>query len=124
MNEADPSAVRSVALDALELGLSILPPRDDGSKAPLADWTDPQTGKPIWKPAQEHLPERGRLKQWYANGRTGVGLVCGRVSGGLELFEFDDADTYAAFQEAAAAVGLAELMECIEAGYLESTPAG
>src|SRR5262249_5183656 len=55
---------------------------------------------------------------------TGLGAVCGRVSGGLELLEFDDRPTYEVFKESAAAVGLGELVERIEAGYLEETPGG
>ena len=42
----------------------------------------------------------------------------------LEVFEFDDAETYELFKTLAVAAGLADLVERIESGCLEATPGG
>ncbi len=109
--------VFGAARAALDAGLCVLPPREDGTKAPDATkWTD----------YQELRSTHEDLERWYGNGRTrtGLGLVCGAVSGGLELLDFDAVEVYDRFKEAAAASGLCDLVERIEAGYLERTPNG
>jgi hypothetical protein len=103
------------------MGYSPLPPREDGSKAPLADIRGDDGGM-TWKPYQDTPATRARVEAWYRNGRTGVG-VCGGP-GGLEPFEFDVRETYERFKEAAAAVGLGDLVERIEGGYCEESPGG
>lgn len=113
--------VRDAALQAHARGLSVLPPHEDGTKSPLApDGT--------WKRFQAERASLDELHRWYGTKgppkRTGLGAVTGAVSGGLSLFEFDCRATYLKFKEAAAALGLAELVERIEAGYLEDTPGG
>ena len=101
-----------IALLALKLGFSPIPPREDGSKAPIGAWKNFQTA-----PAS-----RNQIIQWYSGGRTGNGLVCG--VGNLECFEFDDGATHHDFLEAAWSVGLGEIIARIQEGYWESTPGG
>jgi hypothetical protein len=64
----------------------------------------------------------------YDNDRSGIGLVCGAVSGGLELLEFEgravEAGVLAAFVDAATAAGLDDLVGRIAEGYHEQTPSG
>ena len=96
-------------------GLCVLPPKEDGSKAPLVKWKERQSKRPA--------PEQ--MRRWYVEGgSSGVGVVCGRIDRNLELFEFDDPTAYTLFKDAATAVGLGDLIERIEAGYLEDTPGG
>lgn len=102
------------ALLAHSLGLSVLPPKEDGTKAPIESWTAYQSTR----------ADTEKIKEWYRNNRRGVGLVCGAVSGNLELFEFDDAATYDDYKEAARNIGLGSIVERIEHGYLERTPGG
>jgi hypothetical protein len=109
----------NVALEALDLGLSPLPPREDGSKAPLADRKD-ERGQQTWKPYQELPATRDHVRRWFGSGSTGIGLVGGY--GDLEAFEFDDRHTYEQFLKAARATGLGELVERVRAGYEETTP--
>ena len=52
----------------------------------------------------------------------GIGIVTGKVSGNLELLEFDDKPTYLAFVQAAEGCGLAPLVRRIETGFLEESP--
>jgi ribosomal protein L37AE/L43A len=107
-----------VSLDAAlrfyRAGLSVLPVKEDGSKEP--------DGK--WKQYEETRPTEAQVRAWFANGRAGIGAVMGKVSGNLELFEFDDLDTYHAFKGAAQATGSGELVERIEQGCSDTTPGG
>ena len=108
--------VRETAFAAHAAGICVLPPREDGSKAPDAD---------SWKMYQDQRPPHHRIEAWYGNGtRSGLGVVCGAVSGGLELLDFDDRASYEALKALAAETGLGSLVERIEAGYCEATPGG
>jgi putative DNA primase/helicase len=112
---ADASVHLNTALAWLRGGFSPLPPAEDGSKAPLGP-------NARWKAFQTTPATEKTVRQWYARGRTGNG-VCGGP-GGLEPFEFDDRAVYEAYKKAAEAFGLGDLVERIEAGYLEDTPGG
>ena len=57
------------ALLALKLGLSPVPPREDGTKAPIGNW----------KKFQSTPATAETIRCWYDGGRTGNGLVCGRA---------------------------------------------
>lgn len=104
------------ALAAHAAGLCVLPPREDGTKAPDTD---------SWKARQAVLSTRQEIDDWYAAGRrSGIGYVTGAVSGNLELFDFDDRDSYETFIALARAAGYGDLVERIETGYLETSPAG
>jgi hypothetical protein len=132
---------RDVALQALALDICAWPPKQDGSKQPEAEFLTRERlvelfgeqyvrehlqphekGKHTWLHRQHERPTVARLEQLYSSGRTGVGFVCGAISSGLELFEFDDLGTYKRFKEAAAAVGLGDLVERIRDGYESETP--
>ncbi len=102
------------ALVAHKAGLSVVPPREDGSKAPIGEW----------KPYQSRRADEATIRRWYANGRTGVGVVTGAISRGAEMFETEDAATHAALLERGDAAGLGDLIARIAAGYSESTPGG
>lgn len=124
---------------ASSLGLSTWPPREDGSKGPMAEPVDravlvalfgeaevtKQWGTaqiiPTWKHRQVKPADAGDLARLYARGLTGVGLATG---GELELFEFDRRDAYDEFLETARDLKLGGLVGRIEAGYCEDTPSG
>ncbi len=107
------------ALVAHNLGLYVLPPREDGTKMPISEVGE--DGEKHW--AKKRGNAAG-ITEWYANGRSGCGVVTGSVSNHLELFEFDDKDTYLEFKRAAHTIGLHPLVERIEQGYCEQTPGG
>ncbi len=109
-----PEDLRHAAHAALAAGLSVVPPREDGSKAPLGEWKRYQTSRP--SPQQ--------VEAWYARDRHGIGLICGAISGNLELLEFETEEVSIAYLEAAHVAGLGPLVDRIEAGYLEASPAG
>lgn len=106
------------ALEAHAAGLCVVPPRQDGSKAPMDRW----------KEYQHRRPELSQLDAWYAEGLSGIGLICGVVSGGLEMLEFEgravEEELLGQYQEAIDAAGLTDLLERVAQGYMEATPRG
>ncbi len=110
---------QEAARSALAAGLCVLPPKDDGSKRPDV---------PSWAAYQSRRSTVTEIDSWYAGGRTGVGVVCGAVSGGLEMLEFEgravDAGLPARYRELAEAAGLGELLTRVLNGYMETTPSG
>ena len=95
-----------------------MPPAEDGSKRP--------SGR--WKKYQTERPTEDEIRATYSNGRTGIGYVCGEVSGHLEMLELEGravaAGLVAELRAALAEAGLTELMRRIVNGYSETTPTG
>jgi putative DNA primase/helicase len=87
----------AVAQAYVAAGLSPIPITVDGEKRPL--WTvlpevqrpDGQL-KPSWKPYQTRLPTPDELRRFFVFQfwPPGIAVVCGAVSGGLEVIDFDD----------------------------------
>jgi hypothetical protein len=87
------------------LGLSVIPVRPDGSKAPALD---------SWREYQRRLPTGEELLRWFGgDSPCGIAVVCGRVSGGLEVLDFE---TDAAYRE------WAVLVEAEVPGLLDTLP--
>ena len=110
-----PKTTKVIALDALRAGVSVIPVKADGSKAPALR---------SWKPYQTTPATPDEVEGWFQNPATGLGYVCGRVSRNLECVDFDDRDTYQAYRARAIEVGIGPLVEKIETGFLEHTPNG
>ena len=96
INQTD-SAVTTPNKSVLELahgyygaGLSSIPIRPDGSKAPASEW----------KPYQETAPTSDEIENWFVGlyQDHGIGIVAGRASGNLEVLDFDDRLAYEAWQ--------------------------
>jgi putative DNA primase/helicase len=109
--------ILDAALLAHHSGLCVVPPREDGTKAPIAKWRE----------YERRMSTEHEIRRWY--GRcTGVGLVCGEVSGRLEMLEFEGRAVaeglWQEFKNAAAQTGLYDLLERIKHGYGERTPSG
>ncbi len=68
----------------LNAGISVLPIKLDGSKSPAVRH---------WKPYMECFATEGELSTWQLVKETrngfGIGIVCGIISGGLEVLDFD-----------------------------------
>lgn len=108
--------VLEVAAEAARAGIVVLPVREDGSKRPALD---------SWTQYQERQPTKEELKAWFMREeRHGLGFVCGKVSGGLELLEFDEPGAVIGFKGAAVEAGLWDVVKRLELGYSESTPGG
>lgn len=109
-------AVLEATQAAYRAGLCVLPVAEDGTKKP--DCTS-------WDQWKRERPSPEEMGAWFgAATRMGFGLLCGRVSGGLECFEFDDRPTYDSFLDFARQTGLRDLVDRIERGYVEDTPNG
>jgi len=63
-----------------ESKLSLIPIRDDGTKAPALS---------SWKHYQTKIAAPKTLNKWFANGNKGIAVICGQVSGNLEVIDFD-----------------------------------
>lgn len=112
-------ALLNAALTWSEAGCSVVPARPDGSKQPHARW----------KHFQQTPPTVEALQSWFAGEHfDGLGLICGHVSGNLEMFEIEGRAANAGLGERLAelmrANGLGELWRRITDGYLEQTPSG
>ena len=77
-------AAKRLAVEYRDAGISIIPLRLDGSKAPAVT---------SWTPYRERLATDAELDQWFDRPQ-GIGLVCGTVSGGLEVIDFDDGSLF------------------------------
>ena len=121
---ADRNIHLDAALEALRLGFSPLPPRQDGTKAPLADIPTGDSDHPwTWEPYQTIPATEEHIRDWYhRRARTGNGLATGY--GGSECLEFDDAGTYDEYKRAANGVGLGGLVERVDSAYCEVSPGG
>jgi putative DNA primase/helicase len=107
-------SVADAARLAWSAGLSIIPIKADGTKAP----------KVAWKRLQcERAPESTILR-WFEQGATGLGVITGAVSGNLEMFDFDDHAVYEEFLQRGEASGLKHLLDRIRNSYEEDTPSG
>ena len=74
----------SAALAYAARGWSLIPIKP-GTKTPACQsWKQYQT-----TPADDKL-----LRRWFADGKKGVAVVCGRVSAGLVIRDFDDMGAY------------------------------
>ena len=73
-------ALLRVAEQLLAAGISGIPIKADGTKAPAIR---------SWDPYKERLPTPAEEQRWFAKGSRGIAAVCGAVSGGLEALDFD-----------------------------------
>ena len=93
-------------------GLSVIPIKTDGSKAPAVSW----------KPYQKRLPTDQELQQWFgADQPVGMAVVCGGVSGNLEVLDFDEPGLFEEHSRALAGWGLGRLLEGLP---VVETPSG
>jgi hypothetical protein len=106
------------ALEFANQGICVVPVATDGSKRPAIA---------SWKQYQETMPTTSELMTWFA-GAEGVGVICGKVSGNLEMLELEGravADKiHLDLKEMANNAGLSDVWDRINNGYVEMTPSG
>jgi len=124
-NQIPNTPIHEQALAAHHAGLAVLPPTENGEKRPSGG-----TGWPTFR------ADEPQIERWYATEhRTGLGLICGRASGGpklpdgepplgLEALDHDDAGALTQYLELAGPSGLGELVARVRAGFTERTPRG
>lgn len=97
----------AVAMKYLSAGLSALP-ADRKLKCPLGKWKE-------W---QGRLPTRDEEQTWFANPQDAICIICGKVSGNLEVLDFDNhGELFPKWKEGIPADLLTKLI-------LEQTPSG
>jgi len=93
-------------------GLSVIPIKPDGTKAP-----DLLT----WKPFQGEIADPSTLENWFKNGERGLAVIGGAVSGNLEILDFDDPERAKDFGKLVEQEGRTGLVERLP---LVRTPTG
>ncbi|MFD4934457.1 phage/plasmid primase, P4 family, partial [Streptomyces virginiae] len=92
--------------------------RTDGSKRPTGGW----------KEGQAERATEARVRALFAHGHPGLGVICGQVSGGLELLELEgraiDEGVLEKLVEILTNSGMADLWQRIATGWLERSPSG
>ena len=84
------SDLRLTAEAYAKSGLSVLPIRTDGSKAPTLN---------RWTQLQRAIADSREISRWFSGRPAGVGIIAGSVSGGLEVIDFDKAGLFEQFAE-------------------------
>ena len=93
--------ILTAARQAYGAGLCVLPVAEDGTKRPDCS---------SWEQYKRERPSENQMRTLFGSTqRAGLGLVCGRVSGGLECFEFDARVAYDQFKATAQQTGLGDL---------------
>jgi hypothetical protein len=112
------SEILTTALRFASLGICTVPVATDGSKRP---------GIASWKEFQERRPTPDELLAWFSTAE-GVGVICGKVSGNLEMLELEGravaAKMHKDIKEIAENSGLGNLWAKLNSGYVETTPSG
>jgi len=110
--------VLRTALEFAAKGICAVPVAIDGSKRPALS---------NWKMFQERLPSPQELLSWFAEAQ-GVGVICGAVSGNLEMLELEGRAVaekmHLDLKEMASNAGLGGVWDRINNGYVEMTPSG
>jgi hypothetical protein len=70
-------------------GLSVVAIPPDGSKRPVTTWAE----------RQKRLPTDAELDRDFGDGRNGIAIICGAVSGNLETLDIDDPALVKPFEE-------------------------
>lgn len=113
----DTVAIVDAALTWHDAGCSIIPIRADGTKKPSFKWENNQL-----KPMSREL-----VTKWFtSNPGMGIGIVCGGVSGNLEMLELEGrACSGDVFDQIIEACGDdPTFLQLLNEGYCEWTPSG
>jgi hypothetical protein len=94
---AGATSLLGVARAYVRAGLSVIPVKADGSKAPALDH---------WKEYQKRRPTEEELEQWFGEERVGLAIVCGSVSGNLAVLDFETEEAFRVWTETVGGLGL------------------
>jgi hypothetical protein len=84
--------ILDTARQLVSAGVSVIPIRADGSKAPASTRLpiDAVTRTPSWKPYHTRIATDQELVHWFSTPHVGIAIVAGPVSGNLEILDIDD----------------------------------
>ncbi|WP_436528210.1 phage/plasmid primase, P4 family [Actinoplanes sp. HUAS TT8] len=119
MNQQPDIDMQAAALAWHDAGCAVIPIRADASKAPLVPW----------RRYQHERASRDEVRRWFAGGPPGLAVLCGAVSGSLEMLELEgravDEGLARQLVELVEAAGLSDLWRRVAVdGYAERTPSG
>lgn len=104
-----------------QAGVSCIPIQANQTKRPAVQWGDYQV----------KAPELGQVDEWWGNGSTyGIALICGKVSGNLELLELEgratSADMITEVVNRCDELGVGHIWDRLNGpeGYSEMSPSG
>lgn len=114
------AGIQQGALAWYDAGCSIWPPAQDGTKRPMGEWKK-------WMVAR--VSRQSVAKMYEDTNLNGVGIICGKISGNLEMLELEGRATTSLALDAirweAQARGIEWLIDSFfEHGYAEWTPSG
>lgn len=117
--DLQPDGTTNIALPWYQARCSVIPIRTDGTKKPRIEW----------KPLIEARPTPEQVTAWFQGTNAGVAVVCGQVSGNLEMLELEgrasDAASIDKIVDACIRHDVLELWETLtQQGYAEWTPSG
>lgn len=100
-------------------GCNIYPPAEDGSKRPAGRWEE-------WQHERQTVQWVNRI---YATPRAGVGIICGKISGDLEMLELEGrattSDHFTRISDECDKLQVLDVLEdLLQNGYAEWTPSG
>lgn len=108
----------AAALTLHASGCSVVAVRADGSKRPQGSW----------QAAQTERATEVQLRALFAHGHPGIGIICGTISGNLEMLELEgravDEGVLNQLAEIFLGSGLGELWQRLATGWLERSPSG
>lgn len=107
-----------LATEYRDAGISVIPLDIDGSKAPAKIVWDPfrqEFRKLRWNPYRARFATDAELAEWFLK-PLGIGLVCGIISGGLEVMDFDDGSLFEPWRQ--------QVTEIVERLPVVETPSG
>jgi hypothetical protein len=107
------ATILELAQSYAESGLSVIPIRADGSKEPDGrSLPRNEEGKATWIPFQREIAGPDELERMFSNG-CGIGIIGGRVSGNLEILDFDSITFYEQFIKTVEIAGRQDLIELL-----------
>jgi len=84
-------------------GLSVIPIMPNGTKAPALSKGEPQKYR-------ERFATEEELVKWFSDGKFGVGIVCGPISGNLAVMDFETDKSWEQWLERMQAADLSSLL--------------
>jgi P4 family phage/plasmid primase-like protien len=103
-----------------DAGCSVIPILANGTKKPQGEWKHYQTER----------ASRDKVAQWFKTSpKSGVGIICGKVSGNLELLELEskasDSDSLDKIEVECGKRGVLEAWRMLQSdGYMQASPSG
>jgi putative DNA primase/helicase len=103
----------TIAQHLTAAGISVIPIRPDGSKAPAIS---------EWGPYQNRIAAGAEISAWFGNGHvSGIAAIGGEVSGGLEVIDFDQPELFREWADLLKEQGAIDLLKLL---VIVQTPSG